>query len=295
MCSGPRRRAIPHLRSGVALDDVLARDDRAAAAGRIATPPRCRSSSSPRAPRRRPRRSCTPSRRRTSACGSPHDDLGDHRRRRGVDAVADRPLDRLQLRRALRALPRAARSCCRTAGTPTAPSTSSPSSGARTRWPRRRSCRTSSEESRAAGARLDSLRCFGCGGAPVPPGAGRARREAHGVQVLRLYGSTEVLVGDLEPARLARSSDATPTGRHEPRRAGGPRRRRRATVAPGRPARSSTRGPEHVRRLLRRSRAHRARRSTPTAGCAPVTSSRSTTTATSPSSGARRRSSSAAA
>ena len=37
---------------------------------------------------------------------------------RGLDAVADRPLDRLQLRRARRALPRRCRWCCRTAGTP---------------------------------------------------------------------------------------------------------------------------------------------------------------------------------
>jgi acyl-CoA synthetase (AMP-forming)/AMP-acid ligase II len=40
---------------------------------------------------------------------------------------------------------------------------------------------------------VDSLRCFGCGGAPVPP-ALVEEGEAHGVQVLRLYGSTEALV-----------------------------------------------------------------------------------------------------
>src|SRR5207302_160263 len=40
---------------------------------------------------------------------------------------------------------------------------------------------------------VESLRCFGCGGAPVPSSLVE-EGEAHGVQVLRLYGSTEVLV-----------------------------------------------------------------------------------------------------
>jgi len=48
-------------------------------------------------------------------------------------------------------------------------------------------------ESERRGLRVDSLQCFGCGGAPVPP-ALVADAEAHGVRVLRLYGSTEVLV-----------------------------------------------------------------------------------------------------
>lgn len=46
----------------------------------------------------------------------------------------------------------------------------------------------------AAGVDLSSLRYFGCGGAPVPPHLVDSAAE-HGVQVLRLYGSTEVLVG----------------------------------------------------------------------------------------------------
>jgi acyl-coenzyme A synthetase/AMP-(fatty) acid ligase len=46
----------------------------------------------------------------------------------------------------------------------------------------------------AAGSSLDSLRYFGCGGAPVPARLVDLAAE-HGVQVLRLYGSTEVLVG----------------------------------------------------------------------------------------------------
>src|SRR5581483_2776729 len=49
------------------------------------------------------------------------------------------------------------------------------------------------EESARRGARLESLRCFGCGGAPVPP-ALVAAADAQGIRVLRLYGSTEVLV-----------------------------------------------------------------------------------------------------
>ncbi len=47
---------------------------------------------------------------------------------------------------------------------------------------------------RRAAARVDHLRCFGCGGAPVPPDLVRAAAE-QGIGVRRLYGSTEVLVG----------------------------------------------------------------------------------------------------
>jgi len=50
------------------------------------------------------------------------------------------------------------------------------------------------EAAAGAGARLESLRLFGSGGAPVPPALVDAAAEV-GIQVLRLYGSTEVLVG----------------------------------------------------------------------------------------------------
>jgi len=50
------------------------------------------------------------------------------------------------------------------------------------------------EASTRAGTTLHSLRFFGCGGAPVPPHLVDAAGE-RGIQVLRLYGSTEVLVG----------------------------------------------------------------------------------------------------
>jgi len=50
------------------------------------------------------------------------------------------------------------------------------------------------ECSRRAGVRLDSLHYFGCGGAPVPPALVEAA-ESQGITCLRLYGSTEVLVG----------------------------------------------------------------------------------------------------
>ena len=62
-------------------------------------------------------------------------------------------------------------------------------------------------ESARRDAPVDSLRCFGCGGAPVPPSLVE-EGDAHGVQVLRLYGSTEVLVatwnrpGDARAARV---------------------------------------------------------------------------------------------
>lgn len=49
------------------------------------------------------------------------------------------------------------------------------------------------EEAAAQGVRLDSLRLFGSGGAPVPPALVDAAA-AQGIEVLRLYGSTEVLV-----------------------------------------------------------------------------------------------------
>ncbi len=50
------------------------------------------------------------------------------------------------------------------------------------------------ERSAATGTRLDRLARFGCGGAPVPPRLVEAA-EGAGIGVLRLYGSTEVLVG----------------------------------------------------------------------------------------------------
>src|SRR5437762_2833963 len=50
------------------------------------------------------------------------------------------------------------------------------------------------ETARRSGTSLDSLRCFGCGGAPVPPPLVDAAAQ-QGIQCLRLYGSTEVLVG----------------------------------------------------------------------------------------------------
>jgi non-ribosomal peptide synthetase component E (peptide arylation enzyme) len=46
----------------------------------------------------------------------------------------------------------------------------------------------------ATGKQLPSMRYFGCGGAPVPAELVRAAAE-RGIGVLRLYGSTEVLVG----------------------------------------------------------------------------------------------------
>jgi acyl-coenzyme A synthetase/AMP-(fatty) acid ligase len=50
------------------------------------------------------------------------------------------------------------------------------------------------EEAARRGQQLSSLQRFGCGGAPVPPELVDAALR-QGVQVLRLYGSTEVLVG----------------------------------------------------------------------------------------------------
>ncbi|MEO7370719.1 MAG: AMP-binding protein, partial [Ilumatobacteraceae bacterium] len=56
---------------------------------------------------------------------------------------------------------------------------------------------------------LSSLRYFGCGGAPVPPDLVRAARSKD-IDVLRLYGSTEVLVGTWNtPGSSARQKDNT--------------------------------------------------------------------------------------
>jgi len=65
----------------------------------------------------------------------------------------------------------------------------------------------------ARGVRLDSLRAFGCGGAPVPPPL-VDQADAVGIGVLRLYGSTEVLVATWHrpgtPLEVRRSSDGPP-------------------------------------------------------------------------------------
>jgi acyl-CoA synthetase (AMP-forming)/AMP-acid ligase II len=65
---------------------------------------------------------------------------------------------------------------------------------------------------------LDSMRMFGCGGAPVPPPLVDAAAEA-GVGVLRLYGSTEVLVGTWNrtdtPVGQRRNSDGWPMSQVE--------------------------------------------------------------------------------
>jgi acyl-CoA synthetase (AMP-forming)/AMP-acid ligase II len=67
-------------------------------------------------------------------------------------------------------------------------------------------------ESARRGAAVDSLRCFGCGGAPVPP-ALVEEGEAHGVQVLRLYGSTEALVATWNRPDTPRDARVNTDGR----------------------------------------------------------------------------------
>lgn len=63
------------------------------------------------------------------------------------------------------------------------------------------------------GAALPSMRLFGCGGAPVPPPLVDAAAEL-GIGVLRLYGSTEVLVGTWnraeDPVDQRRNTDGRP-------------------------------------------------------------------------------------
>ena len=223
-----------------------------------------------------------------------YDDLGMTAERRGVDAVADRPLDRLQLRRAIRALPRAAAGAAGPLGRRRGGRRSSPSTAARTPWPRRRSCRTSSRPPRERARRLDSLRYFGCGGAPVPPHARRPRRRpGHpGAAALRLDRGARRLLEPprVDPSTKRRDTDGVAMSHvelavrdddGEAVRAG------RAGRARGRAARTRASASSPTRRARRR-------RSIRRLGALRRPRARSTTTATSPSSGARRRSSSAA-
>jgi non-ribosomal peptide synthetase component E (peptide arylation enzyme) len=64
-----------------------------------------------------------------------------------------------------------------------------------------------------AKVQLDSMKYFGCGGAPVPP-ALVDQAEAVGIGVLRLYGSTEVLVGSwnrpFSTSQRKRTTDGLP-------------------------------------------------------------------------------------
>jgi len=69
------------------------------------------------------------------------------------------------------------------------------------------------EAATRAGTQLGALRLFGCGGAPVPPSLVDAAGTV-GIGVLRLYGSTEVLVGTWNRATSSpeqrRLTDGTP-------------------------------------------------------------------------------------
>ncbi|HXP32516.1 MAG TPA: AMP-binding protein, partial [Acidimicrobiales bacterium] len=68
-------------------------------------------------------------------------------------------------------------------------------------------------EAAGRSAHLETLRSFGCGGAPVPPELVDAAAGV-GIGVLRLYGSTEVLVGTWNrpssPAAKRRLTDGSP-------------------------------------------------------------------------------------
>ena len=98
------------------------------------------------------------------------------------------------------------------------------------------------EQAAATGRRVPHLSRFGCGGAPVPPRLVDAAA-AVGIGVLRLYGSTEVLVGSWNrpwsTAAQRRDTDGIPMSGVELRVLdddGDP-------VAPGTPGELVTRGP----------------------------------------------------
>ncbi len=92
------------------------------------------------------------------------------------------------------------------------------------------------------GRRLDSMRVFGCGGAPVPPPLVGEAAEV-GVTVLRLYGSTEVLVGTWNrpdsPLERRRDTDGRPMSHVDVLVCDEDGR----TVAPGAPGELHVRGP----------------------------------------------------
>ena len=161
------------------------------------------------------------------------------------------------------------RSCCRTGGTPTSPSTLV--AGERCSYTLAATtflqdlCGASR---RARGVRLDSLRCFGCGGAPVPPALVDAGRRARASQVLRLYGSTEVLVATWNRPATTPSDGARTDGR-----AMSTSRSRcgdddGTAVDAGRAGRDLRARARHVRRASSTTRSAPRRPSTATAGCA---------------------------
>ena len=148
--------------------------------------------------------------------------------------------------------------------------------GCRTRSPRPRSSRTWSRSRRRRGARLDSLRCFGCGGAPVPPALVDRGRPAGdpGAAALRLDRGAR---RHLEPAgHAARAAHGHRRDRHVRRRASRSAATTGRRAAPGETGEIFVRGPNTCVGFFADPRAHAARRSTPTGGCAAATSSRST-------------------
>jgi acyl-CoA synthetase (AMP-forming)/AMP-acid ligase II len=98
------------------------------------------------------------------------------------------------------------------------------------------------EEANRRSVRLDSMQRFGCGGAPVPPELVDAATEC-GVRVLRLYGSTEVLVGTWnrpdDPIQNRRDTDGRPMSHVEVEL----RDEEGRTVSRGSPGEIYTRGP----------------------------------------------------
>jgi cyclohexanecarboxylate-CoA ligase len=94
-----------------------------------------------------------------------------------------------------------------------------------------------------SGARLDGLRYFGCGGAPVPPELVAAAAD-RGIGVLRLYGSTEVLVATwnrpTSPSSKRTHTDGFPMSHVELEVRGEDGSR----CAPGQPGELFVRGPD---------------------------------------------------
>ena len=125
------------------------------------------------------------------------------------------------------------------------------------------------------------IRRVGLGGAPVPLAVAE-RAAAHGIAIVRAYGSTEhpsvTGCGFDDPVDKRHGTDGRPMPGVEIRLVDDRRRRRRRRATPVR----SGRGARPVPRLHRR-RAHRRSRSTPTVGIAPATWAWSTPTGTSPS------------
>ncbi len=213
-----------------------------------------------------------------------------HRRRRRVDAVARRPLDRLQLRLALRAVPRPAARAAGPVGPGQAAVELVAARAVQLHAGRHHVPAGPGRGRRAApAAGSTSLRCFGCGGRASPARRSSTPAAGQGIQccgsTARPRCSSARGTGPSRRSSSACSTDGIAMSHVEVEIR---RRRRPAVRARARPARSSSAAPT---RASASSPTPSATAATfdPTAGCAAATSRRlRRRTATSPWSGRKK-------